>query len=92
MSEVCFNLRLPLYGNYAPDCRDVTRDEKATFPYSHRVAMDVDQVADDKKPLASLEETTNDDDLQPDPDETLQLDSGGGKIWLVKVYLTTMQL
>lgn len=47
--------------------------------------MDVDQAGDDKKPLASLEEPTNEEDLQPDPDETLQLDSGGGKIWLVKV-------
>ena len=65
------------------------RDEKVTFPHT---ALRWGQVADDKKPLASLEETTNEDDLQPDPDETLQLDSGGGKIWLVEVYLTTMQL
>ncbi|KAF8491105.1 transcription initiation factor IIF, beta subunit-domain-containing protein [Gautieria morchelliformis] len=46
--------------------------------------MDIDQATDDKKPLESLEEP-NEDEAQPDPDETLQLDSGGGKIWLVKI-------
>ncbi|KAF8481354.1 transcription initiation factor IIF, beta subunit-domain-containing protein [Gautieria morchelliformis] len=46
--------------------------------------MDIDQATDDKKPLESLEEP-NEDETQPDPDETLQLDSGGGKIWLVKI-------
>lgn len=51
--------------------------------------MDIDQSADDKKPLASLEEPSKEEDMQPDPDETLQLDSGGGKIWLVKVHLAT---
>jgi transcription initiation factor TFIIF subunit beta len=51
--------------------------------------MDIDQSADDKKPLASLEEPSKEEETQPDPDETLQLDSGGGKIWLVKVHLAT---
>lgn len=53
--------------------------------------MEDDQATDDKKPLVSLEEPTNEEDNQPDPDETLQLDSGGGKIWLVKVHLPNMQ-
>ncbi|KAF8582998.1 hypothetical protein K439DRAFT_1412568 [Ramaria rubella] len=47
--------------------------------------MDVDQPTDDKKPLASLEEPVNEEELQPDPDEILQLDSGAGRIWLVKI-------
>jgi len=46
--------------------------------------MDVDAPVDEKKPLASLEEG-NDDEAQPDPDEILQLESGSGKIWLVKI-------
>jgi len=47
--------------------------------------MDVDAGGDEKKPLVSLEEAANDEDNLPDPDEVLQLDSGGGKVWLLKL-------
>ena len=40
-------------------------------------------VEDEKKPFDA--ETEKDDDAQPDPDETLMLDQGNGRIWLVKV-------
>ena len=48
------------------------------------LAMDVEAGGDEKKPLSALEDP-NDEDNQPDPDEILSLDAGGGKIWLVKV-------
>jgi len=51
--------------------------------------MDVDVGGDEKKPLSSLDEQVNEEDAQPDPDEILQLDSGHGKVWLVKVCTHT---
>jgi hypothetical protein len=41
-------------------------------------------VDDEKKPFDALG-TQNDEDLQPDPDEHLMLESGHGRVWLVKV-------
>lgn len=49
--------------------------------------MDVDPPLDDKKPLSSLED---EEESQPDPDEALRLDAGSGKIWLVKVLVTSL--
>lgn len=46
----------------------------------------MDETEDDKKPFDV--ELGHDDDSQPDPDETLMLDQGGGKCWLVKVGLS----
>lgn len=38
---------------------------------------------DEKKPFDA--EAGHEDDSQPDPDETLMLDQGNGRVWLVKV-------
>jgi transcription initiation factor TFIIF subunit beta len=43
-----------------------------------------DLTIDDKKPFDELG-AQNDDDSQPDPDEHLMLESGHGRVWLVKV-------
>ena len=47
--------------------------------------MDDPAAADDeKKPFDAL--GAQDDDLQPDPDEHIMLESGHGRVWLVKVF------
>jgi transcription initiation factor TFIIF subunit beta len=46
--------------------------------------MDDVPVDDEKKPFDELG-AQNDDDSQPDPDEHLMLESGHGRVWLVKV-------
>jgi transcription initiation factor TFIIF subunit beta len=46
--------------------------------------MDDLTVDDEKKPFDELG-AQNDDDSQPDPDEHLMLESGHGRVWLVKV-------
>ena len=46
--------------------------------------MDDLTVDDEKKPFGALG-VHDDDDLQPDPDEHLVLESGCGPVWLVKV-------
>lgn len=43
--------------------------------------MDVDE---EKKPFEDVEAGA-DNDGQPDPDETLMLDQGNGRVWLVRV-------
>ena len=45
--------------------------------------MDDPQVEDEKKPFDA--EAGHDDDAQPDPDEPLMMESGNGRVWLVKV-------
>lgn len=45
--------------------------------------MDESAVDDEKKPFE--EGGGQDEDAQPDPDEHLMLDQGGGRVWLVKV-------
>lgn len=41
----------------------------------------MNEAEDEKKPFS----LTHEDDLLPDPDETLMLNQGHGKVWLVKV-------
>ncbi|KAH8831735.1 transcription initiation factor IIF, beta subunit-domain-containing protein [Flagelloscypha sp. PMI_526] len=48
--------------------------------------MDVD--VDEKKPL---DEDLDADDGQPDPDETLMLDQGHGRVWLVRIPKSLME-
>ena len=50
--------------------------------------MDEPAVEDEKKPF-DAEHAGNDDDVQPDPDENLMMESGNGRVWLVKVYEPT---
>jgi len=45
--------------------------------------MDDPAADDEKKPFDAL--GTQDDDLQPDPDEHIMLESGHGRVWLVKI-------
>ena len=53
--------------------------------------MDDPTAADDeKKPFDALG-AQNDDDLQPDPDEHIMLESGHGRVWLVKVIPASNQ-
>ena len=47
--------------------------------------MDDPTAEDEKKPFDALG-AQNDDDLQPDPDEHIMLESGHGRVWLVKVF------
>ena len=47
--------------------------------------MDDIAVDDEKKPFDALGQ--NDEDSQPDPDEHIMLESGHGRVWLVKVYI-----
>ena len=47
--------------------------------------MDDAMVEDEKKPF-DAEHAGHDDDAQPDPDENLMMESGNGRVWLVKVY------
>jgi hypothetical protein len=42
---------------------------------------------DEKKPFDALA-AQNDEDSQPDPDEHIMLESGHGRVWLVKVSPT----
>ena len=44
--------------------------------------MDVD---DEKKPF-DAENAQHDEDSQPDPNESLMMDAGNGRVWLVKVH------
>jgi hypothetical protein len=46
--------------------------------------MDDLTVEDEKKPFDEAG-AQNDEDSQPDPDEHLMLESGHGRVWLVKV-------
>ena len=46
--------------------------------------MDDTTVEDEKKPFDALG-APNDEDSQPDPDEHIMLESGHGRVWLVKV-------
>ena len=48
--------------------------------------MDDIAVDEEKKPFDALG-GQNDEDLQPDPDEHIMLESGHGRVWLVKVSL-----
>ncbi|KAF4615823.1 hypothetical protein D9613_012434 [Agrocybe pediades] len=41
------------------------------------------QMEDEKKPFDA--EVAQEDDSQPDPDESLMLDQGNGRVWLVKI-------
>jgi transcription initiation factor TFIIF subunit beta len=45
--------------------------------------MDDITAEDEKKPFDALG-AHNDDDSQPDPDEHIMLESGHGRVWLVK--------
>lgn len=47
--------------------------------------MDDIAVEDEKKPF-DAENAAHDDEAQPDPDEPLMMESGNGRVWLVKVY------
>ena len=49
--------------------------------------MDDVAVEDEKKPF-DAETGANDEDSQPDPDESLLMESGNGRVWLVKVHHT----
>jgi transcription initiation factor TFIIF subunit beta len=49
--------------------------------------MDDVTVDDEKKPFDALGQ--NDEDSQPDPDEHIMLESGHGRVWLVKVSIYT---
>ena len=48
------------------------------------LTMDDLAVDDEKKPFDALG-GQNDEDSQPDPDEHIMLESGQGRVWLVKV-------
>lgn len=48
--------------------------------------MDDTAVDDEKKPFDALG-SQNDEDSQPDPDEHIMLESGHGRVWLVKVSI-----
>jgi transcription initiation factor TFIIF subunit beta len=48
--------------------------------------MDDIAVDDEKKPFDALG-SQNDEDSQPDPDEHIMLESGHGRVWLVKVSI-----
>ena len=50
--------------------------------------MDDAAVDEEKKPFDALG-GNNDDDTQPDPDEHIMLESGQGRVWLVKVLPST---
>jgi hypothetical protein len=53
--------------------------------------MDDLTAEDEKKPFDALA-AQNDEDSQPDPDEHIMLESGHGRVWLVKVSPTSRQL
>ena len=46
--------------------------------------MDDLSIDDEKKPFDALG-GQNEEDTQPDPDEHIMLESGQGRVWLVKV-------
>ena len=52
--------------------------------------MDDLTVEDDKKRFDP--EAAHEEDMQPDPDEELMLDRGNGRVWLVKVSMSLIQL
>ena len=52
--------------------------------FSLSPTMDDLTTDDEKKPLDALV-GQNDEDSQPDPDEYIMLESGQGRLWLVKV-------
>lgn len=45
--------------------------------------MDDPQIEDEKKPF-DVDNATH-DDAQPDPDESLMMGAGDGRVWLIKV-------
>jgi len=47
--------------------------------------MDDVAVDDEKKPFDALGTQNDDEDSQPDPDEHIMLESGHGRVWLVKI-------
>ena len=47
-----------------------------------------DVAADDEKKPFDAELAGHEDDVQPDPDESLIMESGNGRVWLVKVLPT----
>lgn len=47
--------------------------------------MDDATIEDETKPF-DAEQAGHDDEAQPDPDEPLMMESGNGRVWLVKVY------
>ena len=46
-----------------------------------------DVAMDDDKKQFDAELGGQDDDSQPDPDESLIMESGNGRVWLVKVLI-----
>lgn len=46
--------------------------------------MDDTAVEDEKKPF-DAEQADHEDGVQPDPEETLMMETGNGRVWLVKV-------
>ncbi|GJE89928.1 transcription initiation factor IIF subunit beta [Phanerochaete sordida] len=48
-------------------------------------------VEDEKKPF-DAENGQHDEDAQPDPDESLMMDAGNGRVWLVKIPRHLMEL
>lgn len=46
--------------------------------------MEDSQLEDEKKPF-DAEHAQNEEETQPDPDESLMMDAGNGRVWLVKV-------
>lgn len=47
---------------------------------------------DNKQHLDSIHNTHEEDDSQPDPDESLMMDAGNGRVWLVKVSISRCHL
>lgn len=47
--------------------------------------MDDAAVEDETKPF-DAENAPHDEDSQPDPNESLMMDAGNGRVWLVKVH------
>ena len=50
--------------------------------------MDDVGVEDEKKPF-DAEVAGQEEETQPDPDESLMMESGNGRVWLVKVLTNT---
>ncbi|PSS32062.1 hypothetical protein PHLCEN_2v2169 [Hermanssonia centrifuga] len=44
-----------------------------------------DAVMEDEKKPFDAEQGGNEEETQPDPDESLVMESGNGRVWLVKV-------
>lgn len=52
--------------------------------------MDETSVEDEKKPFEA--EGAVEEETMPDPDEELLLDSGNGRVWLVKVSIERVSI